>query len=82
MYLKVRFSFLKKTMMGYRAARLWQRQLAAIEALETMIDVKPQSSSKAAQQRKTPKPKTEESKREKPKKECVKVDENFSIPLL
>ena len=56
-------------MMGYRAARLWSRQLAAVEAMETMIDVKP----------KPPKPKKQV---KPPKKECVKGREFFSLPLL
>ena len=76
-------------MMGYRAARLW-RQLSAVESLETMIEVNSPSEPEGYSPEK-PKPKKEcepklESnpfgKRVKSKKDCVKVEENFSIPLL
>ena len=58
--------------MGYRSARLWQRQLSAVESLETMIAVRP---------------KVKEDKKEKKinkddKKKCVKGVQYFSLPLL
>ena len=54
-------------MMGLRASRLWQRQLSAVEAFETMVKVKPS---------KKPKQKTKSEK-----KLIIKEDRRFP-PLL